>query len=298
MNTIRSMTGYARVRETIEAVDVVVSLKTVNHRGMDIHFHMGSDLDPFENAMRIAIKRAVARGHIDLRINLSRAGALGALDVDRSKLDAYVTAFRQSAELHGLTGQPDLNSAFRVPGILSDSSTLDLPAEFEKPLVALLERGLETLNEFRAREGASLVEVIKERNEAIYQSALKIGEHRGRALDGFHARLKERLADLLSGANVEPQRLAQEAAILADRSDIGEEIARLKIHSRHLDDILSSESEIGKKIDFLSQEMNRETNTILSKTSGIGDSGLGITELALAAKSDIEKIREQALNLE
>jgi TIGR00255 family protein len=298
MKLIRSMTGYARVRETIQSIDAVISIKTVNHRGMDIHFHMGSDLDPFENAMRGAIKRSVARGHLDLRVNLSRAGSAGALDVDRSKLDAYVSAFRQTSERHGLTGEPDLNSAFRVPGVLSDASTLELGAEFEKPLMELLQRGLDLLNEFRAREGAGLVEVIRERNAAIYQSALKIEEHRGRALEGFHNRLKERLSDLLAGANVDPQRLAQEAAILADRSDIGEEIARLKIHSRHLDEILGSESEIGKKLDFLSQEMNRETNTILSKTSGIGESSLGITEVALATKSDIEKIREQALNLE
>ncbi|HUS08377.1 MAG TPA: DUF1732 domain-containing protein, partial [Bryobacteraceae bacterium] len=255
-------------------------------------------LDPFENAMRGAIKRSLARGHIDVRISVSRSGESAALDVDKAKLEGYLTAFRKSAELHGLSTQPDLNAAFRIPGILSDSANIELEPVFEKPLIEVFDRALAELNEFRTREGSSLVEVIQERNESIYQTALKIEEYRGRALDGFHSRLRERLSDLLGGSNVEPQRLAQEAAILADRSDIGEEIARLKIHSRHLDEILISESEIGKKIDFLSQEMNRETNTILSKTSGIGESGLGITELALAAKSDIEKIREQALNLE
>jgi uncharacterized protein (TIGR00255 family) len=121
---------------------------------------------------------------------------------------------------------------------------------------------------------------------------------RGRALASFHSRLKERLSELLNGAGVEPQRLVQEAALLADRSDIGEEIARLKIHSAQLAEILKKESDAGKKVDFLLQEMNRETNTILSKTFGIGESGLAITDLALAAKSDIDKIREQALNLE
>jgi uncharacterized protein (TIGR00255 family) len=122
---------------------------------------------------------------------------------------------------------------------------------------------------------------------------------RGVAVQAFHARLRERLAELLAGANVDPQRLAQEAAMLADRSDIGEEITRLRIHARQLEELLSSEkAEIGKKLDFLLQEMNREANTMLSKTSGIGEVGLGITELALAAKADIEKIREQTLNLE
>ena len=103
---------------------------------------------------------------------------------------------------------------------------------------------------------------------------------------------------MLQSSAIDPQRLVQEAALLADRSDIGEEIARLKIHSKQVHEMLASGGEVGKKIDFLLQEMNRETNTILSKTNGIGELGLKITDLALACKSDIEKVREQALNLE
>jgi uncharacterized protein (TIGR00255 family) len=123
---------------------------------------------------------------------------------------------------------------------------------------------------------------------------------RANAQDVFQNRLTERLKDLLKGAQVQidPQRLAQEAAVLADRSDIGEELARLKIHAGQLAGLLDTGGESGKKIDFLLQEMNRETNTILSKTSGAGEIGLKITELALAAKAAIEKIREQSLNLE
>jgi uncharacterized protein (TIGR00255 family) len=118
------------------------------------------------------------------------------------------------------------------------------------------------------------------------------------AIPAFHKRLVEKLQELLGSLGLDPQRLAQEAALLADRGDIGEEISRLQIHSRQLDEILNSGGEVGKRLDFLLQELNRETNTILSKTGGIGDLGLRITELALAAKASIEKIREQALNLE
>jgi uncharacterized protein (TIGR00255 family) len=123
-------------------------------------------------------------------------------------------------------------------------------------------------------------------------------EIRASALPAFQKRLSDRLGELLAGFALDPQRLAQEAAILADRSDIGEELARLKIHSAQLDKLIEDGGEMGKKLDFLLQEMNRETNTILSKTAGIGELGLGVTDLALAAKSDIEKIREQSLNLE
>jgi uncharacterized protein (TIGR00255 family) len=106
------------------------------------------------------------------------------------------------------------------------------------------------------------------------------------------------MAELLAGAPIEPQRLAQEAALAADRSDIAEELIRLKTHAGQLDGLLAGEGEVGKRLDFLLQEMNREANTILSKTGGLGDLGLTITELALAAKSEIDKIRELALNLE
>ena len=123
-------------------------------------------------------------------------------------------------------------------------------------------------------------------------------EIRSGAMPAFQKRLQERLTELLRTSNVEPQRLAQEAALLADRSDISEELIRLKTHAGELAQLVGAGGEIGKKLDFLLQEMNRETNTILSKTGGLGDLGLTITELALAAKSEIDKIREQSLNLE
>jgi uncharacterized protein (TIGR00255 family) len=123
-------------------------------------------------------------------------------------------------------------------------------------------------------------------------------EIRTGAVPAFQKRLRERLAELLHGTSIDPQRIAQEAAVLADRSDIAEELVRLRTHAGHLDDMLVQGGEVGKRLDFLLQEMNRESNTILSKTGGLGDLGLTITDLALAAKSEIDKIREQSLNLE
>jgi uncharacterized protein (TIGR00255 family) len=126
----------------------------------------------------------------------------------------------------------------------------------------------------------------------------RMEEIRAGAVGAFQKRLREKLADLLRGAGIEPQRLAQEAAILADRSDIAEELMRLRTHADQLEAMLKGEGEIGKRLDFLLQEMNRESNTVLSKTGGLGDLGLTITDLALSAKSEIDKIREQGLNLE
>jgi uncharacterized protein (TIGR00255 family) len=293
------MTGFARVRGTIGEIEVTISVKTVNHRGLDLHFYMGPELDPFEAAVRSTIKRHVGRGHLDVRVQLASSSGGSGISLDKSRLQAYMAAYREAAGQYAIDAKPDLNNAFRVPGMLSDTSGIELSPGFEQRFLLLLEHALMTLNEFRSREGAELAAVMLERNRAIAESAAQVDKIRENATAAFHARLRERLAELLGGANLDPQRLAQEAAMLADRSDIGEEVSRLKIHVRQVEDLLTGGSaEVGKKLDFLLQEMNRETNTMLSKTSGIGEIGLGITELALAAKADIEKIREQALNLE
>ena len=293
------MTGFARVRGTIGKVEATISIKAVNHRGLDLHFYMGPEMDPFEAAMRSTIKRCLGRGHLDVRVQLVSSSGGSGINLDNSRLRAYMAAFQQAAEQYGLEDKPDLNAAFRVPGVLSDTGGLDLSATFEQPFLQLFEQTLETLNEFRAREGAELAAVMLERNRSIAYAADQVDKIRSGASTAFHNRLREKLTELLGSANLDPQRLAQEAAMLADRSDIGEEISRLKIHVRQVEDLLNGDTaEIGKKLDFLLQEMNRETNTMLSKTSGIGEVGLGITELALSAKADIEKIREQALNLE
>lgn len=293
------MTGFARVRGAIGNVEATISVKAVNHRGLDIHFYAGSETDPFETAMRSTIKKHVARGHVDVRVQLAASGTSAGFSLDKARLDGYMAAYQEAARYYRIFAEADLNAVFRVPGILGDAAGIELSPEFEPPFLQLLEQALTTLNEFRGREGAELVQVMRERNRAISKAAIRVEELRAGAVSAFHARLHQRLAELLNGANLDPQRLAQEAAMLADRSDIGEEISRLKIHSRQVDELLTSAGgEVGKKLDFLLQEMNREANTMLSKTSGIGEVGLGITELALACKADIEKIREQSLNLE
>jgi len=292
------MTGFARVQTSTEHGDIVVSLKSVNHRGLDLHFHLGPELDALENAMRSVIKRSVLRGHIDVRCSAVRA-ANGATGLNLPLLRSYLAAFRKAASEEGITdAQPDLNRILQLPGMFGAASDGEPDPTSESVILAAIEEAAEKLNQFRAREGAELAAFIREQNAAILKSAGEMAQIREKAVPAFHKRLLEKLQELLGNSGLDPQRLAQEAALLADRSDIGEEISRLQIHSRQLDEILNSGGEVGKRLDFLLQELNRETNTILSKTSGIGDLGLRITELALASKASIEKIREQALNLE
>jgi uncharacterized protein (TIGR00255 family) len=292
------MTGFARVRRSSEAGEVVISVKSVNHRGLDMHFHMSGELDVFEAALRAAIKRRAARGHFQIHVYLNRIRDGDSAAVNQPMLRAYLSAFHQAAAEQGLNGEPDLNIALSIPGMFREAPASEPGEELEHLVMTAMEEALESLNAFREREGTEIAAELRSRAGSVRDLAARIEEIRHRALPAFQARLSERLGELLEDAPIDPQRLAQEVAVLADRSDIGEELARLKIHAAQLEDLLDQGGEIGKKMDFLLQEMNRETNTILSKTSGVGELGLGITKLALAAKADIEKIREQALNLE
>ena len=295
---IRSMTGYARLRRSSADGEVVLSIKSVNHRGLDIHFHLPPDFDPYEHGIRNVIRRLVSRGHLEVRASYKRNASDAEAQLNVGMLDGYVAAWRAACERHGLTAEPDLGTAMRIPGMLGPGSDRDPDSGLEQFLCQLTEDTVTELNVFRQREGNDTLVILLERNRHIRAAVAQVGEIRSRAMPAFQARMRERLADVLSGTQLDPQRIAQEAAVLADRSDIGEEIARLQIHTEQLEKLLAGGGEVGKKLDFLLQEMNRETNTMLSKTNGIGEQGLTITETALGIKADIEKIREQSLNLE
>jgi uncharacterized protein (TIGR00255 family) len=292
------MTGFARVRRTIQQGEIVLSLKSVNHRGLDLHFHMPPELDALENDIRGAVKSGVARGHLQIHLSFNRTVSTGGAPWNRSLLDAYVRAFQEASDLYHLDSKPDLNAAFRIPGILSTGTDEELGEDVAKAVLDVTGEAVSILNVFREREGAATAEEMRERCQKICGLVARMEEIRAGALPAFHKRLRDKLTDLLHGVNIDPQRLAQEAALLADRSDIAEELVRLRTHAAHLNGMLAGDGEVGKRLDFLLQEMNREANTILSKTGGLGELGLTITDLALAAKSEIDKIREQSLNLE
>ena len=297
--SLRSMTGFARVRRPLSDGELVVSVKSVNHRSLDLVIQASSAMDPFEAAIRAMVKSHVVRGHVDVRVSFPKSsGGVSALAPNREFLHDYVRIFREEAEAHNLDCKPDLNAALRIPGMFGEAPDAGPPEGTEAAIHEALAQALEELNAFRAREGSELAADMCAHNVRLGAMAHEMDRLREGAIVYFQNRLSDRLQELANGIRIDPQRLAQEAALLADRSDIGEELARLKIHSGQLAALLEAGGEVGKKLDFLLQEMNRETNTILSKTSGAGEPAMKITELALGAKAEIEKIREQSLNLE
>jgi len=293
------MTGFARLRHQTSIGEVTVSLRTVNHRSIDFHFHQSSEMLPFESAVRKLLKQHIVRGHVEVRVSLSRPAGAQDLQYDREIVGRYVAAVREAAAEFGISGEPDLNAALRLPGaFLAEGAAGEIDQSFEPELLAAVSDCASELNKFREREGSELRELLEQEAGTIQKQASEMKTIRASAIPQFQARLGERLQALLADAAPDPRRLVEEAAILADRSDVQEELSRLEIHTAQLLEMLNTGGEVGKKLDFLLQEMNRETNTILSKTSGIGEQGLRMSDLALATKANIERIREQALNLE
>jgi len=296
MKPIRSMTGFARVRAATPAGELTLSLRGVNHRALDLHFHMPSALDPYESAMRRAIQESVIRGHLEIRASIAAGATEPTAQFHKPLLDAYLRAFQEAAREFGLDQKPDLNAALRLPGMITENGDAEPSAEVEAAIVGTLRQALEIFTAEREKEGAGLSSDLLARAAKIQSCTLEIEALRETVLPALEQRMRERMAELIE--NADPQRIYQEAAILADRSDIAEEVTRLKLHIDSLRALLTGGGEVGKKCEFLLQEMHRETNTMLSKSNTAGEAGRRAATLALAVKSEIEKIREQSLNLE
>lgn len=295
---IRSMTGFARVSRSLSSGELTLSIKTVNHRGLDLHFQMPMELDGAEPALRAAIRKRISRGHVQVQVHYRRLGGSAVTGVNEELLASWLQSFRDVAQRFGLRSEPDLNQAFRLPGMMDSSVSHAPDAALESEALRAAAEAIDELDTFRKREGQSIDEEIRTRSSSIRELVARMEEIRSRALPYFQQRLRDRLTELLGSAHLDAARIAQEAAILAERSDISEEMVRLKTHAAEVDALLSAEGETGKKLDFLLQEMNREANTILSKTGGLGEQGLTLTDLGLAAKAEIDRIREQSLNIE
>ena len=293
---LRSMTGFAQVKGQVSPeLGFTLSLKSVNHRFLDVHFRLPADSDVLEMKLRRLLKEKLARGHLELSLNLERGGG-ESLSLNRQIVGGYIQAFRAAAAEFGLAAEPDLNAIMRIPGAL-DAAALPADGAVEASVLGKVEEVLERLNQMREEEGRGIERELRDRMEHVQHAGKEIEKHRHAVLQGYVGRLKTRMQELI-GTQAEPERILQEAALLVDRSDIQEELVRLDTHVKHFLSQLDQKGEVGKKLDFLLQEMNREANTLLSKTSGLAGEALDITQMGLAIKADIEKAREQVQNIE
>jgi uncharacterized protein (TIGR00255 family) len=296
---VYSMTGFARVAGRVsETLGFSLSLKSVNHRFLDLHMRMPSGAEGVEMQLRRILKEKMKRGHVEVTLSLERSQKAEA-GYDHALVAAYVEAFRAAAAEHGLKEEPDLNSVFRLPGVLMSearSSDEDLKS-VEEAVLREVDGLVIALNSMRAQEGTALADDLRagmQRLRALVDEAALLRE---KVQQAYFERLTQRMKTMVDGG-FDQDRILQEAALIAERSDVEEEVTRLRTHIDHFTGLLDDGGEVGKKLDFLLQEMNREANTLLSKTSGVAGNGTRITEAGLGMKSEIEKAREQIQNLE
>ena len=300
---IHSMTGFAQARIERDGWSLRINFRSVNHRFLDLHLRMPEGFEVFESRIRQAVRNRVRRGHVDVNVYYEQAGP-ASVEVNREVAEAYMRAVEELRKQFGGKAEPDMIALFRLPGVVaapgaaSDLQNEEVQEHLGAQLEACLEQALGRLEVMRRSEGQSLVGEMQGLLARIGERTAEIESLAERLRPAFARRLETKLNELLNGAQVDPARLAQEAALLAERSDVTEELARLRSHVEQFKTLLAGAGEVGKKLDFLLQEMQREANTLLSKTPGVESEGLAITGFALEVKSDIEKLREQAQNVE
>jgi uncharacterized protein (TIGR00255 family) len=295
---IYSMTGFARVQIRVhDQLGYTLSVKSVNHRFLDVQMRIPSNLDALETELRKALKDHLVRGHVDLTLSVDRASQQKA-GYNRELVAAYLAAFAAAREEHGLGGEPDLNEVLRLPGALhSDDRGDDDQSALQESVQREIGPLLEQLKTMRAREGEALAAILHSTLDRLADSVAGVAALRPEIEQRSQERLTQRLL-AATGPEFNRQRLLEEVAVIVERSDISEELERMTTHIGHFRELLAGGGEAGKKLDFLLQEMNREANTLLSKTGGVGGKGTRITELGLAMKAEIEKAREQIQNVE
>jgi len=299
---IYSMTGFARVQVRVplneeDQLSYTLTVKSVNHRFLDVQLRLPNGLDGLEMELRKILKENLVRGHVELALSIDRSGPQKT-GYNRDLVAGYLAAFAEARKEHGINGEPDLNVALRMPGALQAENRTEidvtaLEASVRQEVGPLLEE----LKVMRAREGESLDGILRGTLDRLAEFTDCVAKLRPEIEQRYQERLTQRLL-AATGPEFNRQRLLEEVAVLVDRSDVSEELTRMTAHIAHFRELLTGGGELGKKLDFLLQEMNREANTLLSKTGGIGGKGTRITELGLGMKAEIEKAREQIQNVE
>ena len=289
---LRSMTGYGQGSASGQTFSVTIDIRSVNNRNLDIHWRSPQELGALEIPLKKQVQSVISRGRVDIAVNFTQVNPVG-YEINRSLVAGYVDALRQIRDEFGLEGEPDLATIARLPNVLLPRAVSGLTEEVVQGVEQALTQALAALIAMRAVEGHELQREILARIGEVESQLAIIEANVDGLVDAYREKLRKRLDEILEKRAIDETRFAQEVAYLAERSDITEEIARLKSHLSQLRDLVGGDGEIGKKLDFLLQETNREANTILSKSAE-----LTICDAAIAIKTEVEKLREQAQNVE
>jgi uncharacterized protein (TIGR00255 family) len=292
---MKSMTGYGKAMVAGDDFSVSVDLKTVNNRFLDIHLRIGAELASLEPGIKKRITSRLTRGRVDVTISLDRTAQM-VYELNRPLIAGYLNALKQLQQDFQIAGELDINVLARIPGALQPARN-GIDERIVSALGSAVDQALDELERMREQEGEALKTELRDRVRKIESVVPTIESAAAGLAEAYRVRLQKRIGELLNRGGqvveIDPARLAQEVAYLADRSDVSEEMVRLRSHLTQFQEALDAPGETGKMLDFLLQELNREANTTLSKSTD-----LVIKEAGLAIKAEVEKLREQVQNVE
>lgn len=291
---LKSMTGYGKGEATAPNGNFLVEIRAVNHRYGEISVRLPRSFYAFENEVKRLAASVLKRGKIDISVQWDEAAAANnAPQLDIAVARGYYDAYTRLVKELNVPQDAPISYIMSLKGVMKEVSATVDETELQPQLLAAVKVAVEALDVMRTREGEALAQDLQARRRQIAEWSNLVGERTPQVVLEYRQKLKTRLEQLLEGAEMDESRLAQEIALLADRSDITEELVRLSSHFNQFDEALRSSEPVGRKLDFLMQEMNREVNTIGSKSNDAG-----ITNLVIQIKAEMEKMREQVQNVE
>ncbi|MGN0517574.1 MAG: YicC/YloC family endoribonuclease [Acutalibacteraceae bacterium] len=291
---VKSMTGYGRCDENINGRDIVVEIKSVNHRYFEFSARVSRGYGFLEDKLKKYVQSKISRGKVDMYVSIgANDNEASVVEVNHSLAEGYINAMREIAEKYDLPDDISVTSLSRYNDIFTVHKAPEDEEQIWQTVLPALDKALESFINMRINEGKNMFDDISSRSETILQLVSKIEERSPQTVIEYRKKLQERIEEMLADTSVDEQRLLTETAIFADKVAVAEETVRLRSHFAQLDDMLKSDIPVGRKIDFLVQEMNRETNTIGSKAV---DSQ--IAYIVVDIKAELEKIREQIQNIE
>ncbi len=291
---IKSMTGYGRAVQTVGGREFTVEVRSVNNRYLDCTVKLPRSLNYAEDAVKQAVKTSVSRGKVDVFISMKAEGGEELkISLNQSVLEGYLNAMEQMVERYSVTNDISVATVSRLPDVF----TLERPEVDEeqllKDLLSVVNQALEGYNAMRTTEGAALEQDLRSRGQTILELVAQVEEGNGQTVSDYRARLEAKLREVLANTSIDESRILTEAAIFADKVAVDEETVRLRSHLQQMNDMLTAGGAMGRKLDFLLQEMNRETNTIGSKCTDVR-----LARIVVDIKAELEKIREQTQNIE
>ncbi len=294
MTLIKSMTGYGRAVETVNGREFTVELRSVNNRYLDCNVKLPRSVSFAEDAVKQAVKNAVSRGKVDVYISIrSEAAEDTTISLNKAAVEGYLSAMRQMAQEYDIRDDVSVSLLSRMPEVFTVERSETDEEQLQADLLGVVQQALANYDAMRCTEGAALDADLRSRGETILAFVSQVEAGNAQTVVDYRRRLENKLKEVLESTNIDESRILTEAAIFADKVAVDEETVRLRSHLQQMNVMLTGGGAVGRKLDFLLQEMNREANTIGSKCTDVN-----LARIVVDIKAELEKIREQTQNIE